>query len=42
MSIEQFRDYCLAKKGVTECLPFDDKTLVFRVLTKVCLALLQI
>ena len=34
MNIEQFRDYCLSKKGVTENLPFDDNTLVFKVLNK--------
>ena len=34
MNIEQFRNYCLTKKGVTESLPFDDKTLVFKVLNK--------
>lgn len=31
MNIESFRDYCLAKKGVTESFPFDEKTLVFKV-----------
>ncbi|MEJ8802370.1 MmcQ/YjbR family DNA-binding protein [Pontibacter sp. H249] len=31
MHIEDFRDYCLAKKGVTEELPFDEDTLVFKV-----------
>lgn len=31
MNIEQFRDYCLTKKGVTESLPFDEHTLVFKV-----------
>lgn len=34
MNIEQLRDYCLSKKGVTESLPFDDKTLVFKVANK--------
>ncbi|MCF6349813.1 MAG: MmcQ/YjbR family DNA-binding protein [Flavobacteriaceae bacterium] len=34
MNIEQFRNYCLTKKGVTECFPFDDKILVFKVLHK--------
>ena len=34
MNIEQFRNYCLAKKGVTECFPFDENTLVFKVLNK--------
>ena len=31
MDIETFRLYCLAKPGVTEHLPFDDRTLVFKV-----------
>ncbi|GAB3197551.1 putative DNA-binding protein (MmcQ/YjbR family) [Pontibacter aydingkolensis] len=31
MNIEELRDYCLAKKGVTEELPFDEDTLVFKV-----------
>jgi predicted DNA-binding protein (MmcQ/YjbR family) len=31
MNISDFRAYCLAKKGVTESFPFDDKTLVFKV-----------
>ena len=31
MNIEQFRDFCLAKKGVTESFPFDQNTLVFKV-----------
>ena len=35
MDIESFRDYCLDKKGVTESLPFDENTLVFKVLSKV-------
>jgi predicted DNA-binding protein (MmcQ/YjbR family) len=31
MLIDEFRDYCLAKKGVSECMPFDEHTLVFKV-----------
>lgn len=31
MNIEEFRDYCLAMKGVTESFPFDHDTLVFKV-----------
>ena len=31
MDIETFRLYCLAKPGVSEHLPFDDRTLVFKV-----------
>lgn len=34
MHIEAFRAYCLAKKGVTESFPFDEKTLVFKVMGK--------
>lgn len=34
MNIEFFRDYCLAKPGVTEGFPFDSKTLVFKVMGK--------
>lgn len=35
MNIEDFRTYCLAKKGVTEDLPFGPDTLVFKVLGKI-------
>lgn len=31
MNIEEFRNYCLSKKGVTESFPFDETTLVFKV-----------
>jgi len=34
MNIEAFRDYCIQKKGVTESFPFDEKTLVFKVMGK--------
>lgn len=34
MNIEVFRDYCLAKKGVSESFPFDEVTLVFKVMNK--------
>lgn len=34
MNIEEFRAYCLAKKGTTEGLPFDEHTLVFKVMGK--------
>ncbi len=34
MHIEEFRTYCLQKVGVTEEFPFDDVTLVFKVLGK--------
>lgn len=31
MNPEEIRNYFLSKKGTTECLPFDDETLVFKV-----------
>ncbi|MEZ4858397.1 MAG: MmcQ/YjbR family DNA-binding protein [Flavobacteriaceae bacterium] len=34
MHIEDFRNYCLSKKGVTESFPFDEQTLVFKVMGK--------
>jgi len=34
MDIETFRNYCLSKKGVTESFPFDQNTLVFKVMDK--------
>ena len=34
MNIEEFRNYCLSKKGTTESFPFDDTTLVFKVMNK--------
>ena len=34
MNIEAYRDYCLSKKGVTESFPFDENTLVFKVMGK--------
>ena len=34
MNIEEFRDYCLSKKYVTESFPFDNVTLVFKVANK--------
>lgn len=34
MNIEDFRNYCLTKKGVTEEFPFDSVTLVFKVMGK--------
>lgn len=34
MNIEEFRDYCIRKKGVTEGFPFDETTLVFKVMGK--------
>lgn len=34
MDIESAREYCLSKKGTTECLPFDDTSLVIKVMDK--------
>ena len=34
MNIEEIREYCLAKPGVTEGFPFDETTLVFKVMNK--------
>ncbi len=34
MDLEKLRNYCMAKKGVTEDFPFDESTLVFRVMNK--------
>ena len=34
MNIEDIREYCMIKKGVTEDFPFDEETLVLKVLGK--------
>lgn len=34
MNIEEFREYCLSYNGVTEGYPFDEDTLVFKVMEK--------
>ncbi|MCA1764224.1 MAG: MmcQ/YjbR family DNA-binding protein [Cryomorphaceae bacterium] len=34
MNIEEYRAYCLRKKGVTESFPFDSSALVFKVMGK--------
>lgn len=34
MDIETAREYCLSQKAVTECLPFDDTSLVMKVMDK--------
>jgi predicted DNA-binding protein (MmcQ/YjbR family) len=34
MNVEDIRLYCLNKPGVTESFPFDNKTLVFKVMNK--------
>jgi predicted DNA-binding protein (MmcQ/YjbR family) len=31
MNIEELREFCLSFKGATECFPFDEETLVFKV-----------
>lgn len=37
MNIEQIREYCLKKRGVIEEFPFDEETLVFKVVGKIFL-----
>lgn len=32
MNIEELRDYCMSIKGATESFPFDETTLVFKVM----------
>lgn len=34
MNVESIREYCLSKKGVTESFPFDDVSLVMKVMNK--------
>jgi predicted DNA-binding protein (MmcQ/YjbR family) len=34
MNIEEYREYCICKPGVTEGFPFDLNTLVFKVMGK--------
>ncbi|VAX26195.1 hypothetical protein MNBD_IGNAVI01-640 [hydrothermal vent metagenome] len=34
MDIEKIREYCLNKPGTSESLPFDETTLVFKVMSK--------
>lgn len=34
MNIESIREYCINKKGVEESFPFDESTLVFKVMNK--------
>jgi predicted DNA-binding protein (MmcQ/YjbR family) len=39
MHIEELQDYCMTKNGVTAQFPFDEVTLVFKVMGKIfCLA----
>lgn len=37
MNIEELREYCLSKKGTSEGFPFDEDTLVFKVMGKMFL-----
>ena len=37
MDLEKVRSYCLKKKGVTETLPFDEETPVYKVMGKMFL-----
>lgn len=39
MQVEDLQQYCLAKKGTTEELPFDNNTLVFKVMGKMFMLL---
>ena len=34
MNIEEFREYCISVKGAAESFPFDESTLVFKVMNK--------
>ena len=34
MNIEELHQYCSLKQGATDCLPFDNRTLVFKVYGK--------
>ncbi|MBD8349615.1 MmcQ/YjbR family DNA-binding protein [Dysgonomonas sp. HGC4] len=34
MNIEDVREYCLSVKGAEECFPFDETTIVFKVMGK--------
>ena len=37
MNVEEIREYCLQKPGVSEAFPFDNETLVFKVGDKIFL-----
>ena len=39
MNVEEVREFCLSLKNVTECFPFDDVSLVFKVEGKMFLLL---
>jgi len=35
MNIEEYREFCISKPGVSEGFPFDNKTLVFKIMGKI-------
>jgi len=35
MNVEEIREYCITKKAVTESFPFNETTLVFKVMNKI-------
>ncbi|MBD98960.1 MAG: MmcQ-like protein [Verrucomicrobia bacterium] len=35
MNVEDFREYCITKRGVSESFPFDAEVLVFKVMGKI-------
>jgi len=37
MHLDELREYCIKKKGVEECMPFGNDTLVFKVMGKIFL-----
>jgi predicted DNA-binding protein (MmcQ/YjbR family) len=37
MNVEEIREYCISKKAVSESFPFDETTLVFKVVKMFCL-----
>jgi len=39
VEIDQLQDYCLSKKGTEETMPFDNNTLVFKVMGKMFMLL---
>jgi len=39
VEVDQLQDYCLSKKGTTQDMPFDNETLVFKVMGKMFLLL---
>ena len=41
MNVERAREYCLNKKGTIECLPFDDVSLVIKVMGKMLALILK-